>query len=251
MIVNQLEAGWEIIFQRAHEMLAMQLALCWHKKNRPERWAEFLSAVAEHDNRQEAWADKRFLDSSGAPLDFSRKGFSLEQARGVTEVSQYKSRFVALLISMHTSFLYEPLRGKNAETDQFLDDQLQMQQHLRKSLNMSQQKARRDYRLLCLFDRFSLILCKNELPTDEGRLRIFPDGPSHSIGQGADGILSVDPWPFQEPEIKVWVETRRLNQTKFQSDQELASALLTAELKEKSWILKKPRHLAVPGFQKI
>lgn len=240
MIVNQLKEGWEIIFQRSHEMLAMQLALCWQKRNRPERWAEFVSAVAEHDNRQEAWAGKRFLSPSDTPLDFSQKGFSLEQARGVTEVSQYKSRYVALLISMHTSFLYEPQRGKNATTDQFLDDQLQMQQHLRKSLNMSREKASKEYRLLNWFDRFSLILCKNELPAEEGRLQIFPEeDPSHSIWQGADTVF-LYPWPFEETEIKVWVEARHLKQIKFENDQELAAALLATQVKEKYWTIKNP-----------
>ncbi len=241
MIVNQLINGWEVIFQRAHEMLAMQIAQHWQIKQRPERWAELLSAISEHDNRQEGWGDSRHLTATGAPIDFTLKGFSLEQARGVTEVSKYKSRYVSLLISMHTSFLYEPLRGQNKKTDQFLDDQLELQRSWLKSLHISKTEAEKAYNILQWNDRCSLILCKNQLPAGQRRLEVYEDteGNTNFIWQRKDKSIGVDPWPFEEEEFKVWAEARTLEQLQFKNDNELAKALLGAGVEEKVWVFRK------------
>ena len=242
MIVNQISNGWEVIFQRAHEMLAMQIAQYWKKAQRPERWAELLSAISEHDNQQEGWRGSRHLTDTGAPIDFTLKGFSLKQARGVTEVSKYKSRYVSLLISMHTSYLYESLRGQNKETNQFLDDQLELQRNWMKSLRISKSEASKAYNLLQWNDRCSLILCKNQLPADERRLEVFKDteGNTNFIWQRKDNnSIGVEPWPFEEKEFRVWVESRTLEQLQFKSDEELAKALLAADVEEKVWVFRK------------
>ncbi|WP_017731143.1 DUF3891 family protein [Nafulsella turpanensis] len=241
MIVNAAPEGWEVIFQRAHELLAMQTASFWQQQQRPVRWHELLSAITEHDNQQESWKGQNHLTASGAPQDFSMKGFSLSQARAVTEVSQYKSRYVSLLISMHTSYLYEPLRGKDKATDQFLDDQQALQQRLLQSLKLSRAAAAKAYNLLQWADRCSLILCKNQLPADERRLEVFKDteGQTYFIWQRKDKSLGVEPWPFQEVEFKVWVERRLLKQLQFKDDGELAKALAATEVEEKEWVFRR------------
>lgn len=241
MIVNAVSKGWEVIFQRAHEMLATQIAYHWQKAQRPERWTELLAAISEHDNRQEGWHGSYHLSEAGAPQDFSMQDFSLQQARTITDVSRYKSRYVALLISMHTSYLYEALRGKNKETDHFLDEQQQLQQNYRKSLGISKAEADKAYALMQWADRCSLILCKNELPPDERRLEVFydPSNKPHYIWQRPDSSLGVTPWPFDVPNFEVWVEYRLLEQLRFNSDEELASALLSTNVEEKKWVFKK------------
>ena len=241
MIVNAAPEGWEVIFQRAHELLAMQIAFQWQQKQRPQRWHELLSAITEHDNQQEAWKGKNHLTASGAPQDFSLKGFSLQQARAVTEVSQYKSRYVSLLISMHTSYLYELLRGSDKVTDRFLDDQQALQQQLLQSLRLGKNDAAKAYNLLQWADRCSLILCKNQLPADERRLEVFQDteGIAYFIWQRKDESLAVEPWPFEEGEFKVWVERRLLKQLSFKDDAELAKVLAATEVEEKEWVFRR------------
>lgn len=241
MIVNQLNTGWEVIFQRAHELLAAQIAFHWQENQRPERWIELLAAISEHDNGQEGWHGSYHLNKAGAPMDFSMQEFSLKQAREITGVSRYKSRFVSLLISMHTSYLYEPLRGQKQETDQFLDDQLALQQNYRKSLGMGKTEAEAAYSLMHWADRCSLILCKQELPADERRLEVFRDPADQPcyIWQRNDGSLGVDPWPFNTTNFKVWAEYRQLQQLSFGSDQELAAALMAAKIQEREWVFRK------------
>jgi hypothetical protein len=240
MIVNAAHEGWEVIFQRAHELLAQQIASYWKVSQRPERWLELLSAIGEHDNRQEGWHERYHLTPAGAPKDFSMQEFSLSQAREVTDVTKYKSRFVSLLISMHTSYLHEHLRGSSKEVDRFLNDQQSLQKNWLRSLAIEEKEADKAYHLLHWADRCSLILCKNELPADERKLEVFK-GPRHKpyfIQQREDKSLGVEPWPFEESEFKVWVESRTLTQLSFRNDKELAKALLAADVEEKSWIFR-------------
>lgn len=241
MIVNTTPQGWEVIFQRAHELLAQQIAAHWQAKQRPVRWLELLSAIGEHDNRQEGWHERYHLTPSGAPKDFSMQDFSLSQAREVTDVTQYKSRFVSLLISMHTSYLYEHLRGSSKEVDQFLNDQEILQKNWRSSLNMSIAHADKAYRLFHWADRCSLILCKNELPADQRRLEIFkgPQKETYYILKRKDKSLEVEPWPFEEDEFTVWVESRTLSQLSFENDEALVKALFDCAVEEKSWVFRK------------
>lgn len=240
MIVHPTTEGWEVIFQRAHELLALQLAYHWKAELRPKRWIEVLSAISDHDNEQEGWKANRHLNKKGAPLDFSLQDFSLQQARGVTEAARYKSSMVRLMISMHTSFLYERLRGQAKETDAFLDEQQEVQKIMRSRLSFTKKEARQAYAVVQWADRCSLILCRQELPADERKLEIFhgPEGTTHYIFQRNDQSVGVTPWCFQENEFRVRVEYRRLKQLKFSSDKALAEALLATEPKEREWVFK-------------
>ncbi|WP_243902450.1 DUF3891 family protein [Aetokthonos hydrillicola] len=49
MIVNQHQKGWEVIYHRAHALLAAQIAGHWHPKLRPIRWLETIAAISHHD----------------------------------------------------------------------------------------------------------------------------------------------------------------------------------------------------------
>ena len=158
MIVNTDPKGWEVIHQRAHGLLAMQIASMWRRDQRPSRWVETLLAIAEHDDGQEDWTGTNHINEAGAPLDFIHKPFNMVQLKRVTELSQHKGRWTALLISMHMSFLYESMRGKGKELDTFLDQQKEQQEQWRKALKITLQEVKSAYALMQWCDRFSLIL---------------------------------------------------------------------------------------------
>lgn len=241
MIVNAVPQGWEVIFQRAHELLAQQIAYYWKRSQRPRRWVELLSAIGVHDNRQEGWHKRYHLTPNGTPRDFTMQEFPYAQAREVTAVTRYKSRYVCLLVSMHTSFLYEPLRGTDKEINQFLHEQQLLQKNCLHSLKISKEEAERGYRLLHWADRCSLILCKKKLPPDERRLEVSrgPNDKPYYIWQRRDSSLAVEPWPFEQVEFTVWVESRTLSQLRFEKDEELAKALLAAGVEEQEWVFRK------------
>jgi hypothetical protein len=237
MIVNYTPQGWEIINQRAHGLLAMQLASHWQVSQRPERWMETLLAIAQHDDDQEDWQGRNHLNENGTPLHFATKKFSLIQIRRVTEMAQHKSRWIALLISKHMSFLYEPMRGENKELDVFLDQQIENQKQWSKALKVKSEAVQYAYDLLQWCDQFSLILAQNELPTGERALEISkgPDQQTYFVRQLSQGELTVDPWPFEEDAFTVHVESVCVTQLQFDNDEQLLKAMRQTPVETKVW----------------
>ncbi|MFD2721878.1 DUF3891 family protein [Hymenobacter monticola] len=246
MIVNSTPAGWQVIYQQAHALLAMQLAWHWPPALPPDRWVGLLAAVAQHDDEQAAWHGRGGhygLTAAGAPANFTQKEFSLEQATGVLAAARFQGRWRSLLTSLHLSCLYEGLRGQSKEIDSFLDDLKVRQQQWRRALKLRKAEAQQAYDLLHWADRLSLILCRHEIPEMGRTLEIHhgPDGRRYHLRQPvAGGPVLVEPWPFQAAEIEVSVEASTLTQLQFADDAELAAALRDAPIEVLRWTLKKP-----------
>lgn len=241
MIVHQIESGWEIIYHRAHALLAAEIAGHWSRKNSPMRLIETVAAISHHDDLEKEWEEKN-ITPVGAPLDFTLdKNTDLPKLKKHVTNSRYRGRWVAMLISMHTSFLTEGKRGESEELDSFLDEQLQMQEQIRKELQISKQDAEQAYAFMQWCDRFSLILCQQQLPEDERALEISigPDGKRYDVIQLKDGTVKVTPWPFEAKEFTVNVEASYLDQLQFDSSAALTEALQTAPIKTKTWKLVK------------
>ena len=84
MIVSPINKGWEIIFHKAHALLAMDIGLkldtsLWPI---PKYWAAGMESIGEHDNNQPLWHKRNNLTESGAPLDYrQREAVNLEQSK--------------------------------------------------------------------------------------------------------------------------------------------------------------------------
>ncbi|WP_046247309.1 DUF3891 family protein [Hymenobacter terrenus] len=244
MIVNSTPAGWQIIYQQAHALLAMQLAWHWPPTLPPDRWVGLLAAIAQHDDEQDAWRDRgghHGLTAAGAPANFTQKAFSMAQATGVLAAARFQGRWRSLLTSMHLSCLYESLRGQSEEITAFLNSLRDQQQQWRRALKLTKAEAQHAYDLLHWCDRLSLILCRQELPEMGRALEIYrgSDGRRYDVRRPqADGPVLVQPWPFATPEIEVNVEASVLTQLQFQDDAELAATLRAAPVETLRWTLK-------------
>ena len=241
MIVKSKDYGWEVIHQQAHGLLALQLALHWHPEKRPINWVETLVALTEHDDGQDAWADRNHLTQAGAPLDFNIQGYSVGQARRMVEIALEKSRWNALMVSMHASFLYEPMRQENKEMAAFLDEQRKNQRDWLRTLRVSQSQAQYAYAFVQWCDACSLILCQDLIPPSGRRLEISPgpDQVPYFLFQQADESLCVEPWPFDVDSFIIGVEAFELKQLAFKNDQALYEAIQQADVIRKEWVLKK------------
>jgi len=241
VITNLTENGWEVIYHRAHALLAAELAGHWHRKDRPERLIETVAAISHHDDLEREWEDNN-LTPAGAPLDFTLDTKTdLKKLREHTKNAQYRGRWVAMLISMHMSFLNEGKRGESAELDSFLDEQLEHQEKWRKGLKITKKEADKAYAFFQWCDRLSLILCQGELPAGQRALEISsgPDGKRYDVMQMSDGNVTVKPWPFAEEEFTVSVEASYLNQMKFEDSTALIEALQTAPIELLEWTFVK------------
>ena len=241
MIVTQTDAGWQIINQQAHGLLAVQLALHWQSDKRPTYWEETLVALTEHDDGQDTWKGRNHLTKAGGPLHFQILQYSIDQCRNLIQIGLQKSRWNALMMSMHTSFLYEPKRGTDKTLDEFLDQQTTNQTVWRKQYKATKTETNYAYSFLQWFDALSLILCMGQVPPEERRLEISigPDEIAYYICQRNDTTLTIDPWPFDSSNFSVHVETFQLQQLAFKSDRELYNVMQESPIILKEWTFRK------------
>ncbi len=244
MIVSSLKDGWEIIYQRSHANLAAMLVAAWCKEDHVARWTELIIATAQHDDQEMFWNDSVHLTAIGAPLDFTQSPLdtSRMEAELVIANAYRQGLWIALLISMHNSFLYEPKRGEDDNLDIFLEKQAENQKVWREMLGYTQAISDAAYSFLRWADRLSLILCRRQIPARGRQLDIAPtfNGEMTRIVQQDDGILCIDPWVFEDDELAVSVEVRRLKQLKFKSEEEFRDALDEAEIEHRQWTFKAP-----------
>ncbi|WP_341529662.1 DUF3891 family protein [Nostoc sp. UHCC 0302] len=245
MIVNATPTGWEVIYHRAHALLAAQLAGQWRRKDAPARLYETLAAISHHDDLEKEWEEDS-LTEAGAPKDFTLSTnqdveIGIKKLADLAKNARYRGRWVALLISMHISRLNEPSRGKFPKLDKLLDEQLQNQQHWREELGIEKEEVDAAYAFMQWCDRLSLILCQQELPADERFLEISkgPDGERYDIMQRSDNLVVVKPWPFENDKFTVNVEATSLSQVKFENNAELAQTLQQAPIKILEWTFVK------------
>jgi Protein of unknown function (DUF3891) len=241
VIVNATPNGWEVIYHRAHALLAAQLAGQWRSQDAPVRLYETLAAISHHDDLEKEW-EEDLITEAGAPKDFTlatKKDaeIGISKLAELAKNARYRGRWVALLISMHISRLNEPSRGTFPELDKILDEQLQNQQRWRKELGIKKEEVDAAYAFMQWCDRLSLILCQQELPDDERFLEISkgPDDERYDIMQRSDQLVTVKPWPFEKKEFTVNVEACELFQVEFESSAELSQALQSAPIKVLEW----------------
>jgi broad specificity phosphatase PhoE len=237
MIVKSIPEGWEVIYQRAHGLLAAQLAHHWKVPDRPPYWTHTLIAIAEHDDGLPESRAPENLTEAGAPRHFQLFKYSPTQYRNVMEIAASKSRWNALLISMHLTFLYGDEVQDDPELAIFIQSQRELQKRLLRELNLTRTVADRAYRFVQWCDALSLLLCMNKVQPEQRRMEVSkgPDGTVHQLWQDQQGTLRIDPWPFASRSFAVEVEYRQLRQLQFESTQELHEALTGAAVQVRTW----------------
>lgn len=241
MIANLSDTGWEIIYHRAHALLAAQIAGHWRRSDAPARLYETIAAISHHDDLEKEWEGNE-LTQAGAPLDFTLShGSSPQPLIRHIDTARYRGRWVTLLTSKHMCFLSQGEQGTSKEWDDFLSDQAQLQEQWRKELGIKKDEAERAYQFMRWCDRLSLILAQQQIP-DAGRsLEITSgiDGQRYDVRQLKDERLTVEPWPFEEPEFTVNVEACCLAEIKFPDNAALVEALQTSPIKILEWTFVK------------
>jgi len=251
MIVLYKEEGWEVITQRAHGILAAQIGFQWRMKDRPERWMETLLAIAEHDDAENELDGETLITETGGPLNFSMKSFELQHCQKLSTLTRTKSRYIALLISMHMEFLYSQFEGKDLAAKNFLKEQRALQTQWRKELNLSKEETHRIYNLLEWCDALSLLICKGEMQPERRKSEISsgPDKKVYHLIQIDEQTLTVDPWPFQEKSFSIYFEFRLIPQIQFESSLAFRQAFIDAEVKEITWKIVKQK--IAPTVRKV
>jgi hypothetical protein len=242
MIVNLQCQGWEVIYHRAHALLAAQIAGYWDFSQNSYRLYETIAAISHHDDLEKEWEDDQ-LTAAGAPLDFTleRETAPAQLHRHVAE-ALYRGRWVALLTSMHLCYLNQAKASKSEDIADFLSEQHQLQAEWRDQLKVSKEEALSAYNFMRWCDRLSLILCQRQVPSAGRTLEITtgPDNQTYWIHQSEEGQYCVSPWPFTPDTFTVNVDTCHLPQLQFASNDELTCALKAAPRHLVFWTLTRP-----------
>jgi hypothetical protein len=241
MIVNYQETGWEVITQRAHGIVAAQVAMYWKAKERPKRWMETLLAIAEHDDAEVELDGENLLTETGGPLNFKMKRFELQHCEKLATLTITKSRYIALLVSTHIEFLHQKEEAENKELHAFLKKQRALQEEWRTELNLDKKETDRIYYLLEWCDAFSLLICQHQIQAEKRGIEIStgPDGVAYQLYQIDDNILTVEPWPFEVDTFTINYESREIKQLKFENSAEFRKAFIDAPIKENVWEITK------------
>lgn len=237
MIVNLTKNGWEIIYHRAHALLAAQIAGQWEDTAGEIPLVETITAISHHDDLEREWEGNHLTDF-GAPLDFRLDtSFSIPKMQSHIADARYRSRWVALLVSMHTCYLNQCRREQSKEMAQFLDEQAEFQKQWRRSLGITKDLADKAYTFMRWCDRLSLILSERNLPDSERWVEITngPDGSRYDVMQRADGTVCVMPWPFKNNEFTVYVDALYLTTMQFESNETFTNLLQEAPAKRVEW----------------
>jgi hypothetical protein len=240
MIVTYKEDGWHVITQRAHGIVAAQLAMEWRRKDRPERWTETVLAIAEHDDAEVELDGENLLTPTGGPLNFNMKTFELPHCQRLSMLTKTKSRLIALLTSLHMVFLYDKDAADSKEAKAFLEEQRSLQEGWAKALGMEKAEYLRLYNLLEWCDALSLLICQGEQQPENRKLEISvgPDNKMYHLVQVDETTLTVEPWPFESKTFTVNFEWRLITQLQFSSSAQFREAFLQAPINETRWTLR-------------
>jgi hypothetical protein len=92
-------------------------------------------------------------------------------------------------------------------------------------------------------DRFSLILTQQQIPEDGRALEITHDidNQRYDLRCLENGDLTVEPWPFEDDNFTVNVESVHLPELKYDTNDALTKALKEAEIVNLEWPFTKQR----------
>ncbi len=263
MLLRACDDAVLCIGQPAHAWVSGQLARAWRGVEPSE---EVCLAAAQHDIGMAAWdADPELNRSTGRPYGFTEMPLEthLRLWTRAPALALAQGRYVALLVSMHGTALYE-MRDldRMAEDDaravrDFLDGQRALQGKLRDSLGIGEEEARRNQRLMWTWDFLSLALCLewaptgiDDVPIGEGhaerlelraveheRLELSADDREPLGARTRRSAYILEPWPFAHDRVTLRCEGRLLRE-RFEDEQRMRAALAEAPWVTLEWLLQ-------------
>ncbi len=252
MVIREQEGGYLCIPQSQHAGISGQLARAWGNEEfgLPEPHPELCLAASRHDDGMDDFDAQPDLDpETGLPRDFMHMPLDrwLECWRRGPALVAEDSPYAGLLVCLHGVHLLGYRRiadddaGGRAAAEDFAADQDELADELIAECapdhGLEQFLDRRvieeNRRLLALWDAMSLAVCMPRLPERFEDVATLEDTTSVEFAEvGVQGsgeiLISVDPWPFHEPEVPLMATGRMLSRP-FDDQESMQAALVAAE----------------------
>jgi hypothetical protein len=256
MIRRDAGGDFLLITQVDHAKLAGQLAGHFGNARfaGPVPREPALTAVAMHDQGWPLHDDEPTLNDRQLPLDVFEvpRSIALTVWSASTERAAAVDPYAGLLVSLHSLSLSIYATSPAPETHEKFDVQkmheqfavnkfqhreVERQEELRRTLGFSttvplkhglaeanvspdEDRIRFDFRLLQGMDLLSLCLCCSKLPQGETN-EVLRDPKFEPVKlklrRRPDGVLHVDPWPFDTDRIELSVPCRRVPGRRYES----------------------------------
>ena len=208
MIVCDLGDRWQIVLQTDHADLSGDIAGAWAERS--ERSDSLGTAARRHDDGWAVWEQAPMCDAAtGKPLNFLDVGVLAHLAfyrAGIAAVSE-QDAYAGLLVSMHGAGIYRGRYGEQPELGltfaaaapeqvaAFVAEQEGTYAEREESIGVSAKERQRDYRLLQVYDRLSLLFCMNDA--------LAPPASAFSgyrFEPGGAATIRMTPFPFDGEE---------------------------------------------------
>jgi len=200
VLLHHDDGGVVCIGQAAHSWVSGRLARRWGNErfDPPAPRAEVCLGAEQHDIGMAEWDRRPELDTrTGYPVPFLELPVATHLAlwSEAPERILCQSPYAALLVSMHGHALFED-RDPTPEIERYLRDQEALQRDLLARIGGDPSRARRNQQLVWAVDYLALVglipaWAPRDMPTPGPTLHVRTDG---------DRRVTVDPWPFAEPE---------------------------------------------------
>jgi hypothetical protein len=243
--------GLICIAQHNHAWLSGQFAQAWGNDDFGQFFPpeDVCLGAQQHDVGWLAWEQAPTLNpQTGYPHNFLELSTKLHidiwsRAR---ELALPLGEYVALLVSLHGTGLYERFRSwQNSKTsapivENFLKSEYSFQEQMIATLQKDAYYApyvtleviKRNRQLMATWDALSIIVCQGfveqeqitQVPTIDGETTL-----KLTLKENKDNyhqVVALSPWPFQDSEVQMEYEGRLLQQT-FTNEKAMQEALMS------------------------
>jgi len=248
MIVRyESDGGVVMITQNDHAKLAGFLAAHWGNAGfeRPRPWVSTVRAAHYHDSGWFRYETNPVLIEGKTP---SYRQVPADAAQGAAHQSAIDmlydvDPYTGLLVSKHRTGLMqsrygviaEPEQGAGRKLDAAAQDSIARAEAKQKAVEagLDRGEVAVNYSLLQVWDLLSLYICSNE------RLMPYTIAPAPTRYAGGEGArlaltpvapsrITIDPYPFDQPELDIGVLHRRLPQSGFRDADDFHTAYFAA-----------------------
>jgi uncharacterized protein DUF3891 len=248
MVLRHDAAGVLAVGQASHAWLCGQFARAWGNERfgAVQPLDEVALGAEQHDVGMARWdLQPRRHPDTGLPQSFIQMGAQANAglwSRGPERLVT-QSRYAALLAIRHGRRLYEGFDLKRASPEDaravtaFLAHAAELEARLLRALradpvsapHVTPERLARNSGLVWIWDTISLALLLDWAPMTLEDVPSAADGTTIAIAMEAVSPCGVtlDPWPFSAPEVRVHCEGRRLSDG-FPDDEALARGLADA-----------------------
>ncbi len=244
MLFRDLPDGsWLAVSQPMHALVSGQMLRAWGGDAfvAPDPFEEVATACAQHDVAWMGWEAAPTLDpATGRPTQF-RKVFARDHApmwaEGVRRAIASWGPWVGLLVSRHGSRIYASYQDRHkagpedqAAAETYEHEQTALRRALVAQLGVTEPQLEDAAALVAVTDALSLAACGGIETLGWSGLAPLKGGGTVPLKlEEGEGVMTVDPWPFVAPEVRLsWTARRFAPGTRWSDVAAMRAALAAA-----------------------